>query len=51
VITACLRQSRSSWRFSPCRPKSGTDTIDRIMEMSDAELGLKALLGQLPRPL
>ncbi|MBV8736979.1 MAG: hypothetical protein JO266_19230 [Acidobacteria bacterium] len=27
-----------------------TGTIDRIMEMSDAELGLKALLGQLPRP-
>ncbi|HTT81669.1 MAG TPA: hypothetical protein VMF86_18550 [Stellaceae bacterium] len=26
-----------------------TGTIDRIMEMSDAELGLKALLGQLPR--
>jgi hypothetical protein len=25
-----------------------TGTIDRIMEMSDAELGLKALLGQLP---
>jgi hypothetical protein len=25
-----------------------TSTIDRIMEMSDAELGLKALLGQLP---
>lgn len=27
-----------------------TGTIDRIMEMSDAELGLKTLLGQLPRP-
>ena len=27
-----------------------TGTIDRIMEMSDAEIGLKALLGQLPRP-
>jgi hypothetical protein len=27
-----------------------TSTIDRIMEMSDAELDLKALLGQLPRP-
>jgi hypothetical protein len=26
-----------------------TGTIDRIMEMSDLELGLKALLGQLPR--
>ncbi len=26
-----------------------TGTIDRIMEMSDAELGLKALLGQFPR--
>jgi hypothetical protein len=26
-----------------------TGTIDRIMEMSDAELGLKALLGRLPR--
>ena len=26
-----------------------TGTIDRIMEMSDAEIGLKALLGQLPR--
>jgi hypothetical protein len=25
-----------------------TGTIDRIMEMSDAELGLKVLLGQLP---
>ena len=25
-----------------------TGTIDRIMEMSDAGLGLKALLGQLP---
>jgi hypothetical protein len=28
-----------------------TGTIERIMEMSDAELGLKALLGQLPRRL
>jgi hypothetical protein len=26
-----------------------TGTIDRIMETSDLELGLKALLGQLPR--
>lgn len=26
-----------------------TGTIDRIMEMSDLELGLKALLGKLPR--
>jgi hypothetical protein len=26
-----------------------TGTIDRIMEMSDLELGLKALLGQIPR--
>ena len=26
-----------------------TGTIDRIMEMSDLELGLKALLGRLPR--
>lgn len=26
-----------------------TGTIDRIIEMSDVELGLKALLGQLPR--
>ena len=26
-----------------------TGTIDRIMEMSDLELGLKALPGQLPR--
>jgi hypothetical protein len=26
-----------------------TGTIDRLMEKSDAELGLKALLGQLPR--
>jgi hypothetical protein len=26
-----------------------TGTIDRIMGMSDLELGLKALLGQLPR--
>jgi hypothetical protein len=26
-----------------------TGTIDRILEISDAELGLKALLGQLPR--
>ena len=26
-----------------------SSTIDRIMEMSDLELGLKALLGQLPR--
>jgi len=26
-----------------------TGTIDRIMQMSDLELGLKALLGQLPR--
>jgi hypothetical protein len=25
-----------------------TGTIDRIIEMSNAELGLKALLGQLP---
>lgn len=28
--------------------KIRTGTIDRIMEMSDLELGLKALLGQLP---
>lgn len=27
-----------------------TSIIDRIMEMSDAELGLEALLGRLPRP-
>jgi hypothetical protein len=26
-----------------------SSTIDRIMEMSDLELGLKALLGRLPR--
>ena len=31
--------------------KIRTGTIDRIMETSDAELGLKALLGHLPRPL
>jgi len=30
-------------------PEIRTGTINRIMEMSDAELGLKALLGQLPR--
>ena len=42
---ACARSPR---RSSPSPPSSARGTIDRIMAMSDLELGLQALLGTLP---